>query len=338
MQRQSHISVAISLICILFCSTLTSALDEPEYGYNEKSANGPQHWGDLKEEWAACKIGQIQSPIDLSTNGVEVIPKLGGLKYWNYKPQHATVSNRGHDVAVIWEGDAGSIEINGTPFFLQQAHWHWPAEHTVNGRRYDLELHMVHVSPQPDGTNKTAVVGVLYKYGSPDPLLSKLGKYIMDTPEEDDEKSVGVVDPSEIMKGSKMYYRYMGSLTAPPCTEDIIWTVDKKVRTVSRGQVKLLKDTVLKYVRNTNFRSSPEHHGFRTESDGEETASPSSGRRTYGSLDPFEGQQLGMWSRGPGDDDMSTTATMVLPSSFFSFSSLLIVLHHTTVEGHSITN
>ena len=66
----------------------------------EKSANGPQHWGDLKEEWAACKIGQIQSPIDLSTNGVEVIPKLGGLKYWNYKPQHATVSNRGHDVAV----------------------------------------------------------------------------------------------------------------------------------------------------------------------------------------------------------------------------------------------
>ncbi|KAG4913439.1 hypothetical protein JHK82_054025 [Glycine max] len=243
MQRQSHISVAISLICILFCSTLTSALDEPEYGYNEKSANGPQHWGDLKEEWAACKIGQIQSPIDLSTNGVEVIPKLGGLKYWNYKPQHATVSNRGHDVAVIWEGDAGSIEINGTPFFLQQAHWHWPAEHTINGRRYDLELHMVHVSPQPDGTNKTAVVGVLYKYGSPDPLLSKLGKYIMDTPEEDDEKSVGVVDPSEIMKGSKMYYRYMGSLTAPPCTEDIIWTVDKKVRTVSRGQVKLLKDT-----------------------------------------------------------------------------------------------
>ena len=70
------------------------------YGYNEKSANGPRYWGDLKEEWAACKIGKIQSPIDLSTNGVEVIPKLGGLKYWNYKPQHATVSNRGHDVAV----------------------------------------------------------------------------------------------------------------------------------------------------------------------------------------------------------------------------------------------
>lgn len=40
--------------------------------------------------------------------------------------------------------------------------------------RYDLELHMVHVSPQPDGKNKTAVVGLLYKYGSPDPFLSKV--------------------------------------------------------------------------------------------------------------------------------------------------------------------
>ncbi|XP_040870066.1 alpha carbonic anhydrase 7 isoform X4 [Glycine max] len=247
MQPQSHISIAILLISILFCSVSTRALDEPGYGYNEKSANGPRYWGDLKEEWAACKIGKIQSPIDLSTNGVEVIPKLGGLKYWNYKPQHATVSNRGHDVAVIWGGDAGSIDINGTPFFLQQAHWHWPSEHTINGRRYDLELHMVHVSPQPDGTNKTAVVGILYKYGSPDPLLSKLGKYITEIPEEDEEKSVGVIDPSKIMKGSKMYYRYMGSLTVPPCTEGIIWTVDKKVRTVSRGQVKLVKDTVLNY-------------------------------------------------------------------------------------------
>ncbi|XP_020211663.1 alpha carbonic anhydrase 7 [Cajanus cajan] len=254
MQRQSHISIAILLMSVLFCSTLTRALQEPEYGYDKKSAKGPQHWGDLKEEWAACKIGQSQSPIDLSTSRVEVIPKLGGLKYWSYKPQPATITNRGQDVSVNWVGDAGSIDIDGTSFFLQQAHWHWPAEHTINGRRYDLELHMVHVSPQPDGTNKTAVVGILYKYGSPDPFLSELGKYIKDIPNEDDEKSVGVIDPSEMMRGSKMYYRYLGSLTAPPCTEGIIWTVDKKIRTVSRGQVKLFMDTVLEHYARKNAR------------------------------------------------------------------------------------
>lgn len=70
-----------------------------EYGYNEKSAKGPRHWGDLKREWAACK-GEMQSPIDLSSDRVSVmIPEFGDLKR-NYKPQHATISNRGHDVAV----------------------------------------------------------------------------------------------------------------------------------------------------------------------------------------------------------------------------------------------
>nr|XP_027188159.1 alpha carbonic anhydrase 7-like isoform X2 [Cicer arietinum] len=250
MHCQNHFSIAIVLIIsitILFYSTLTRAFGEPEYGYKEKSAKGPKHWGDLKKEWAACK-GEMQSPIDLSSDRVSVIPNLGKLNR-SYKPQHATISNRGHDIAVSWEADAGSIDINGTQYFLQTTHWHWPSEHTINGRRYDLELHMVHVSPQPDGINKTTVVGVLYKFGSPDPFLSKLGKYIMDIPDEEEEKSIGIIDPSKILKmGGSMYYRYMGSLTAPPCTEGVIWTINKKIRTVSRGQVKLLKNSVLKYV------------------------------------------------------------------------------------------
>ncbi|RHN48543.1 putative carbonic anhydrase [Medicago truncatula] len=196
----------------------------------------------------------MQSPIDLSSDRVSVmIPEFGDLKR-NYKPQHATISNRGHDVAVTWEGDVGYIDINGTHYFLQQSHWHWPSEHTINGRRYDLELHMVHVSTQPDGTNKTAVVGVLYKYGSPDPFLSKLVNYIIEVPDEEEEKSIGVIDPSKIFKSAKMYYRYMGSLTAPPCTEGIIWTINNKIRTVSRGQVKLLKNSVLKYYAKRNAR------------------------------------------------------------------------------------
>jgi carbonic anhydrase len=41
----------------------------------------------------------MQSPIDLSSHRVTVIPNTWKLKS-SYKPQHATVSNRGHDVAV----------------------------------------------------------------------------------------------------------------------------------------------------------------------------------------------------------------------------------------------
>lgn len=74
--------------------------DESEFDYIKGSEKGPSHWGELKKEWETCKSGKMQSPIDLSSHRVRVVPKLGELKKY-YKPQNATVKNRGHDIEVI---------------------------------------------------------------------------------------------------------------------------------------------------------------------------------------------------------------------------------------------
>ncbi|MBA0603671.1 hypothetical protein Gorai_003808, partial [Gossypium raimondii] len=140
-----------------------------------------------------------------------------------------------------FDGEAGAIEINGTEYALQQCHWHSPSEHTINGRRFDLEAHLVHEGA--DG--KIAVIGIMYKIGRPDPFLLSLEEdltAITDTTEA--ERAVGVMNPRGIKFGSRKYYRYIGSLTAPPCTENVVWSFVQKVRTVTREQVRLLRVAV----------------------------------------------------------------------------------------------
>ncbi|KAJ0970337.1 hypothetical protein J5N97_023214 [Dioscorea zingiberensis] len=241
----SSIFLHLLLFALLFISWPPKARtqeveDEREFSYIKGSPNGPEHWGEIHEEWEACNKGDMQSPIDLVKERVRVVPTLGRLKR-SYKPSNATIKNRGHDIMLEWEGDAGSLWINGSEFLLKQCHWHSPSEHSVNGKRFALEAHLVHQST--DG--KIAVVGIMYKIGRPDSFLKELEDRINEigvTRENGIE--VGKVDPRHVKIGSRKYHRYMGSLTTPPCTEGVTWTIVNKVRTASRAQLKLLRDAV----------------------------------------------------------------------------------------------
>ncbi|XXG45478.1 hypothetical protein AAC387_Pa02g0551 [Persea americana] len=224
----------------MFCDYDAFTENEKEFDYIKGSGKGPEDWGDIHEDWRLCKNGEMQSPIDLMHERVQVVSHLGRLKR-SYKPSNATLKNRGHDIMLKWVDDAGSINVNGTEYELKQCHWHSPSEHTINGRSYDLEVHMVHQNSE----NKSAVVGILYTIGRPDTFLSELMGHIKSISDRHEKEIVaGVIDPRHLKMGSRKYYRYLGSLTTPPCTEDVPWTMVRKVRTVSREQVRLLTQAV----------------------------------------------------------------------------------------------
>ncbi|XP_068641289.1 alpha carbonic anhydrase 7-like [Aristolochia californica] len=262
MKKDNSLAICLTFFLIFFPSLMPvksqEVEDEREFSYIEGSDNGPQHWGEIHEDWAACNKGNMQSPIDLLNERVEVVEHLGRLKR-NYRPSNATLVNRGHDIMIDWTDGAGTITVNGTEYVLKQCHWHSPSEHSIDGRRFSLEVHLVHESAD----KKIAVFGIMYTIGRPDPFLSEILNHVDDIKDmEDARKKLGIVNPRHIKLGSRKYYRYKGSLTTPPCTEDVIWTILRKVRTVSREQVKMLREAVhddsemnARPVQPTNFRT-----------------------------------------------------------------------------------
>ncbi|XP_022964924.1 alpha carbonic anhydrase 7-like [Cucurbita moschata] len=229
--------------CILLLSFKAQSQeveDERAFDYESDGIKGPTHWGELRPEWHACKAGLMQSPIDMLHERVEVISHLGDLKI-NYKPSNATLKNRGHDMMMKWVEGGGFMEVNGMQYKLKQCHWHSPSEHTIDGKKFDLEAHLVHES----SNGMVSVIGILYQIGEPDYFLSTIKDHLeVVSGSHEEERIIGVIDPTLIKIGSKRYYRYMGSLTVPPCTESVMWTMIHEVRTVTEEQVKLLRVAV----------------------------------------------------------------------------------------------
>ncbi|XP_021282712.1 alpha carbonic anhydrase 7-like [Herrania umbratica] len=234
---------------ILALSACAQSEEGHGFNYDEASGRGPSRWGSLKPAWRNCSVGQMQSPIDIGI--AQLRPQLGDLRR-NYTSASAVLQNRVEDVAVVWEGNAGSITINGTVYFVVNCHWHSPSEHTFNGTRLALELHLVHQSAQ----NQTAVVAILYRLGLPDPFINRLLPFII-TLENVNSVPLGRINPESIGLPGRRYYRYNGSLTTPPCSEGVVWTVFQQIKTVSRSQVEALRDVLPPENRNNSRPTQP---------------------------------------------------------------------------------
>ncbi|OAY40380.1 alpha carbonic anhydrase 4 [Manihot esculenta] len=211
--------------------------NETPYTYIEATGRGPSRRGQLNPELQACGNGRMQSPIDIRLQDVKLAPALGDLPL-QYQPAAASIKSLGRVIQVSWKGNAGNIIVNGDRYDLKQCHWHIPTEHAIEGIRYDLELHIVHQNS--DGA--FAVVAILFKLGRPDQFLSRLLPFIKSVTKE--EKDLGIINPRDIGFWSRNYFRYNGSLTAPPCSEGVVWTIFQEVIMVSEEQVNALRDAV----------------------------------------------------------------------------------------------
>jgi carbonic anhydrase len=197
--------------------------------WSYEGENGPANWGKINSEWAKCGTGNRQSPIDLR-DGMKV--DLEQIAF-DYRPSGFNVVDNGHTIQVGL-GYGNFITVQNRTFELIQFHFHRPSEERINGRGTEMVVHLVH----KDGEGKLAIVAVMLQRGAPNSMIQTVWNNL---PLEKNNTIAPVVaiDVNEILPARRDYFTFLGSMTAPPCSEGVLWMVMKEPMPASPAQMAL---------------------------------------------------------------------------------------------------
>jgi carbonic anhydrase len=199
--------------------------------WSYEGAKGPEHWGDLDPEYANCKAGKEQSPIDIRNAEKAELPALRFV----YKSGPLKIINNGYTAVRVnyAPGNGNFLIVGDQRYELRQFHFHHPSEEYIHGKPYDMVAHLMHEAS--DG--KVAAVAVLLKAGSANTTVQQLWEHMPQTPGREEVIAGVEVNPAGLLPRDTSYYTYMGSQTAPPCTEGVTWFVLKTPREISAEEM-----------------------------------------------------------------------------------------------------
>ncbi|CAO2839324.1 unnamed protein product [Amaranthus hypochondriacus] len=186
-----------------------------------------------------CSTGKNQSPVDINTYEAVLNNTLQPL-HRDYNLQKATLVSDGKHVEISFVG-SGGLKIEGKVYNLKKLEFHTPSEHLLNSIPYAAELQQVHEAA--DGS--LAVVAILFKHGPPSPFIHTLMPMLEEVAKKackgEERIEIPKFEMINLRKWPRDYYRYHGSLTSPPCQENVLWNVLCEAKTISVEQVAALK-------------------------------------------------------------------------------------------------
>jgi len=202
-----------------------TADEKPHWTYS--GDHGPSYWAGLSDDFSTCAAGKLQSPFNITADITAILPELG----LNYRPTPMKIINNGHTIQVD-QADGGALNVGGKVYKLLQFHFHAGSEYAIDGKSYPLEIHLVHASE----AGELAVVGVMVEAGMANTELAKIWDN-MPTSEGENSVDGQSVDVTALLPDGKKYYRFMGSLTTPPCSEGVNWHMMSAPITASAAQI-----------------------------------------------------------------------------------------------------
>jgi carbonic anhydrase len=191
-----------------------------------------------------CGTGLEQSPINISgaidgSDSLEIRRELVPVAVV-ISHQESTVDllDNGHTIQVnVAEGSV--LEVKGEPFKLVQYHFHSPSEHTLNGQHFPMEIHFVHTTD----SGSLAVAGYFIKEGAKNEAMIPVWANLPQNPGEtlhleDEHVDLDALIPQDGLP----YFHYKGSLTTPPCSENVHWFVRENPLEMSAEQIAIFTD------------------------------------------------------------------------------------------------
>jgi len=209
-------TIQITLLAAAISCALAAQAEGKHWTYG--GHGGPAEWAELDKEFATCKIGKTQSPIDIRGAKAAELPAIK----FDYKPSPLKVIDNGHTIQVNY-APGSTISVGGKSYELLQFHFHKPSEEKIDGKSHDMVAHLVH---KGDG-GKLAVVAVLLDKGGANPVIDTIWKNLPKQKAKEATPANVTIDAASLLPADKGYYAFKGSLTTPPCSEEVSWMVLK---------------------------------------------------------------------------------------------------------------
>jgi len=242
-------SCLTTLIIFLVLSITATFVEASKWTYGD--GKGPAYWS---EKAPNCALNN-QSPIDISTNDVVPDHSLMPLKFNGYDQllNSSYYTHNGHSITLYTNRDDVLVTDElGQQYKALQLHFHWRkdeksiggSEHTVNGKHYPVEMHIVHIKKGIKDMVEASKIRdsllVLGVFLEVDPSLSSdeepFYKILEAAPkyQASNIPNENIIKLSDLLPTSKSFYRYFGSLTTPPCYESVKWTVFQNTFKISK--------------------------------------------------------------------------------------------------------
>ncbi|HEX8284143.1 MAG TPA: carbonic anhydrase family protein [Pyrinomonadaceae bacterium] len=202
---------------------------------------------------AQTPSGSGQTPIDIRNEELTFVEHLPALGFSYETKATLSVVNNGSPgefatVRAELQPDAASKltvadAAGNVDYKFVQFHFHTPSEHELNGRKFPVEMHLVHqvVGGPLDGT--LSVVGVFVKAGKENSELAKIFSHL--PAQTDERRAVARFNLTKLLPQGLESYRYNGSLTTPNGSgvfkEGVRWIVLAEPIEMSEQQIDAFK-------------------------------------------------------------------------------------------------